>query len=39
VIIKQAHAIVSDICDLSGESYDRVVEIKDFDARFSADVD
>jgi hypothetical protein len=30
---------VSDVCDLSGESYERLVEIKDFDARFSTDVD
>lgn len=38
VIIKEASTIVSDICDLSGESYDRVVQIKDFDTRFSADI-
>ena len=39
VIIKHATALISDICDLSWESYDRVVEIKSFDARFSTDVD
>ncbi len=37
-IIKYAKAIISDICDLSWEPYDRVVEVKDFDARFSTDV-
>lgn len=38
-IIKHATAAVSDVCDLSGEEYDRIVEIKNFDARFSTDVD
>jgi hypothetical protein len=38
IIIKHAIAVVSDICDLSGEEYDRIVEIKNFDARFSTDV-
>jgi len=38
-IIKHATAVVSDVCDLSGEEYDRIVEIKNFDARFSIDVD
>ncbi len=38
-IIQYATARVSDVCDLSGESYERLVEIKDFDARFSTDVD
>lgn len=38
VIIKYAKAIISDICDLSWESYDRVIEVKDFDARFSTEV-
>ena len=38
-IIKNATAVVSDVCDLSGEEYDRVIDIKNFDARFSTDVD
>lgn len=38
VVVKYAKAVVSDICDLSGETYDRVVEVKDFDARFSTEV-
>ncbi len=38
-IIKNAKAMVSDVCDLSGEEYDRVIDIKNFDARFSTDVD
>ena len=38
VIIKHARATLSSICDISGEPYDREVVIKDFDARFSPDV-
>ena len=38
-IIKNATAVVSDVCDLSGEEYDRIIDIKNFDARFSTDVD
>lgn len=37
-VVKYAKATISDICDLSGEAYDRVVEITDFDARFSTDI-
>ena len=36
VVIKDATAVVHDICDISGEEYERQVEVKDFDARFSA---
>lgn len=39
VLIKQAHATIDDICDISGEEYERQVEVKDFDARFSAQED
>ncbi len=38
VIIKQAHAMVLDICDLSGEEYPRQVEVRNFDARFSMEL-
>lgn len=38
-VIKNARAVVSDVCDLSGESYERIIDINDFDARFSTDVD
>ena len=36
-MIKHAHARIHDICDISGEEYERQVEVKDFDARFASD--
>jgi hypothetical protein len=39
VIIKNATARISSICDLSGEEYDRLIDVKNFDARFSSDID
>jgi hypothetical protein len=39
VIIKEAKAVVTSICDVSSEPYDRLIEIKNFDARFSSDVE
>ena len=36
VVIKQATASIDDICDISGEDYQRQVEVKNFDSRFSA---
>lgn len=39
IIIKEAKAIVTSLCDVSSEPYDRIVEVRDFDARFSADVE
>ncbi len=39
VLIKQAKARVSEICDLSGEEYDREVLVENFDGRFSTEAD
>lgn len=38
VVIKEVKARVSDICDLSGEDYERDIIVHDFDGRFSSDV-
>ena len=35
VTIEQATALVDDVCDLSGEAYQRQVEVEDFTVRFS----
>ena len=37
--IKELHALVKDTCDISGEEYERQVEVKDFDTRFSSQED
>lgn len=39
VNIKELHAWVDDICDISGEEYKRQVEVRNFDTRFSAQED
>ncbi len=39
VMIKEATALIDDICDISGEDYQRQVEVKNFDSRFSAEED
>ena len=36
IMIKELKALVSDTCDISGEDYERQVEVKNFDARFSS---
>lgn len=35
VTIEEAQATINDVCDLSGESYQRQVEVEDFTVRFS----
>lgn len=39
VVIKKATAQIQSTCDISGEEYQRQVEVKDFDARFSSDIE
>lgn len=39
VILQEAHATILDTCDISGEEYERQVEVKNFDARFSSEVE
>ena len=36
VVIQHLEAVLDDVCDLSGEDFQRPIEVKDFSTRFSA---